>query len=97
MVLARHQHQVPAPNVQATEGAPEQNNATEQLFRLRLQKFVGQPRGVKKLRAVKLDFQRSETFACGRETAAERAANPVVKSAAATNSNRIARKQRSQT
>ncbi len=68
------------------------NSAAEQLFRLRFQKTLGNQEGIKKLRGLKLDIARSKTITRERAIAAEKTANPVVKSAAPQASKRTERK-----
>lgn len=73
-----------------------EKSAAEQLFRLRFQKSLGNQEGIKKLRGLKLDIARSRTIARERAIAADKTANPVVKSAAPAKSTRTERKQATQ-
>jgi large subunit ribosomal protein L29 len=70
-----------------------QTSASEQLFRLRFQKSLGNQEGIKKLRVLKLDIARAKTVAREREIEAEKKANPVVPNAAPAKSKRTERKK----
>jgi large subunit ribosomal protein L29 len=66
---------------------------SEQLFRIRFQKSLGNNEGIKKLRTLKLDIARIKTVERQRTLAAEKTANPVVANVAPAKSTRTARKK----
>ena len=80
-------------NLNDDELKSEQAKAAEQLFRIRFQKSLGNNDGIKKLRTLKLDIARIKTVERQRELSAEKAAKPVVASAAPAKSTRTARKK----
>jgi len=80
-------------NLSDEELKSEQAKAGEQLFRIRFQKSLGNSEGIKKLGSLKLDIARIKTIARERAIELERAASPVVKSAAPAKSTRTARKK----
>lgn len=71
----------------------EQAKASEDLFRIRFQKSLGNQEGVKGLRSLKLDIARLGTIARERALAAERAAHPVQKASAPAPRQRTERKK----
>lgn len=71
----------------------EQAKASEQLFRIRFQKSLGNQEGIKGLRSLKLDIARLQTIARERTLEAERQANPVPKPSAPAPSQRTERKK----
>ena len=70
-----------------------ENEAGEQLFRIRFQKSMGNLEGLKALKTHKLDIARIKTIRREKQILAERAASPVVKQAAPAPSQRTARKK----
>jgi large subunit ribosomal protein L29 len=80
-------------NLSDAELKNEHLKASEQLFRIRFQKSLGNTEGLKKLRTLKLDVARIKTVERQRALAAEKAANPVVANAAPAKSTRTARKK----
>ncbi|HEY0162884.1 MAG TPA: 50S ribosomal protein L29 [Edaphobacter sp.] len=60
-------------NLSDEELKAEQLKASEQLFRIRFQKSLGNVEGLKKLRSLKLDIARIKTVARQRELAAKKA------------------------
>lgn len=71
----------------------EQTKASEQLFRIRFQKSLGNQEGVKGLRALKLDIARFQTISRERALKAERDAHPTQKAAPPAPSQRTERKK----
>ena len=57
-------------NLSDEELRKTQADASEQLFRIRFQKSLGNNEGLKKLRTLKLDIARAKTIARERELAA---------------------------
>jgi large subunit ribosomal protein L29 len=80
-------------NLSDEELIKQQAAASEQLFRIRFQKSLGNTEGLKKLLTLKLDVARIQTVARQRTLAAEKAANPVAANAAPAKSTRTARKK----
>ena len=75
----------------------EQGKASEQLFRIRFQKSLGNQEGIKGLRSLKLDIARLKTTERERAVARERQAHPVIKAVAPAPSQRTARKNAERT
>lgn len=71
----------------------EQAKASEQLFRIRFQKSLGNQEGIKGLRSLKLDIARLQTIARERVMTQEREAHPVQKAVAPAPSQRTERKK----
>ncbi len=71
----------------------EQVKASEQLFRIRFQKGLGNQEGIKALRSLKLDIARLRTIARERVITAEREAHPIHKMTAPPPSQRTERKK----
>jgi large subunit ribosomal protein L29 len=80
-------------NLSDEELKSEHLKASEQLFRIRFQKSLGNTEGLKKLRTLKLDIARIKTAERQRTLAAHKAANPVVANVAPAKSTRTARKK----
>ena len=79
-------------NLSDEELITTENQAAEQLFRLRFQKSLGNQEGLKRLRVLKLDIARSKTIARQRVIAAEKAVNPPMIAVAPAKSTRTERK-----
>lgn len=69
------------------------SQASEQLFRIRFQKSMGNLDGLNKLKTHKLDIARVKTVQRERELKAQLEANPVVKASAPAPSQRTERKK----
>ena len=78
-------------NLSDEELTGQQTKAAEALFRIRLQKSLGNNEGIKKLRGLKLDIARIQTIA--RERALSVGRKPAAVAAAPAASTRTARKK----
>jgi large subunit ribosomal protein L29 len=79
-------------NLGAHELQHEEQQASEQLFRLRFQMRLGQTEGVKKLRGLKKDIARLKTISRERELGLNAALHHSSEASPATSSKKVAKK-----